>query len=621
VQRYGARRDQVAPWLARFDADAVRAWIDALGVQTFIGSSGRVFPTDMKAAPLLRAWLHRLREAGVQLHMRHRWLGWDDKQLLFSTPDGALRVQADAVVLALGGGSWARLGSDGAWVSLLMQQGVPVAPLQPSNCGFDTDWSAHFSGRYAGEPLTTVAITSTDASGAQVRRQGQFVVTASGVEGSLIYALSAALREQIAAAGSATIYLDLVPDFSAERVHAEVTRPRGARSMSTHLQSRLGIKGVKSGLLRECLAAGQFADTEQLAAALKMLPVVLKYLSPAKWSTGKRQPAAICSPPALPAGAPRAKARWPGWPASERNQRVYCSKLTLPEPVRLTARSAGLPSTLTWPLPCTDTSARLSTCTTELPEPFSSTEAASAARCSASSSPEPFWLALNSLQEPTTVTSPEPDSVSSTLSLAPPFISMSPVPRSCALTSLKRPLNLIEPEPSNCTSRRSPLKPLTVLSPLPRMRTVSTDGSTSTTCSGKRLCSSMPLTLISSVLPFWTVSILPSKRSSPRTVREGTAPWRSVMSMAPSSLTSVMASDTGRVSLVRSRPAVWLRVLTPWVRKKENDKPIKTKASSSRPEPIFSKVRMASSISLEQGEVHLDVAPGGNESVARQDQA
>ena len=280
VRRYGARQLEVGRWLESFDATAVRSWIHELGVETFIGSSGRVFPTDMKAAPLLRAWLHRLRGAGVQLHMRHRWLGWEQQALRFATPDGEKQVQAAAVVLALGGGSWARLGSDGAWVPLLQQHAVPVAPLMPTNCGFDTGWSEHFSSRYAGAPLATVAITSTDADGARVRRQGQFVVTATGVEGSLIYALSAALRDQIAANGSTTIHLDLVPDFSAARVHDEVTRPRGARSMSSHLQSRLGIKGVKSGLLRECLSAAEFADTARLAAALKMLPLVLKQARP-----------------------------------------------------------------------------------------------------------------------------------------------------------------------------------------------------------------------------------------------------------------------------------------------------------------------------------------------------
>jgi uncharacterized flavoprotein (TIGR03862 family) len=184
------------------------------------------------------------------------------------------------VVLALGGASWARLGSDGAWAHLLEQKSVAVAPLAPSNCGFDVDWSPHFSGLHAGAPLTTVAIEWTGADGEQLRRKGQFVVTATGIEGSLVYALSAPLRDQIAANGSATIYLDLAPDFSSDRVEAEVTHPRGARSMSSHLQSRLGIKGVKSGLLRECLTREQFADPAQLAAGIKRLPVVLKRTRP-----------------------------------------------------------------------------------------------------------------------------------------------------------------------------------------------------------------------------------------------------------------------------------------------------------------------------------------------------
>ncbi|NHZ43980.1 TIGR03862 family flavoprotein [Massilia aquatica] len=279
-KRYGARAAQVAPWLAGFDAQAVRDWIHGLGVDTFVGTSGRVFPTDMKAAPLLRAWLHRLREGGVQFHMRHRWLGWNGEALRFATPDGEHEAAFDAVILALGGASWARLGSDGAWVPLLQERSVAVAPLVPSNCGFDTAWSEHFSSRHAGAPLTTVAITAQGAAGRPHKRQGQFVITAGGVEGSLIYALSAELREQIATNGSATIWLDLVPDFSAEKVFEEVTRPRGSRSMSSHLQSRLGIKGVKSGLLRECLSAAEFADTARLAQALKMLPVTLQRARP-----------------------------------------------------------------------------------------------------------------------------------------------------------------------------------------------------------------------------------------------------------------------------------------------------------------------------------------------------
>ncbi len=276
VQRYRERRHEVSAWLDGFDAQAVRDWIHGLGVDTFVGSSGRVFPTDMKAAPLLRAWLHRLRGDGVQFHMRHRWLGWRDGALLFATPEGEALVQADAVVLALGGGSWARLGSDGAWAPLLARAGVDVAPLKPANCGFDVGWSEHFSSRHAGEPLITVAIAASDAHGVEHKRQGQFVVTASGVEGSLVYALSADLRAQIEAAGTATIYLDLLPDFSEQKVRNEVLRPRGARSMASHLQSRLGIKGVKSGLLRECLSKDEFGDGERLAAAIKRLPLVLR---------------------------------------------------------------------------------------------------------------------------------------------------------------------------------------------------------------------------------------------------------------------------------------------------------------------------------------------------------
>ncbi len=276
VGRYGARTPQLEPWLEQFTPEAVRQWIHSLGIDTFVGSSGRVFPTDMKAAPLLRAWLHGLREKGVQFHMRHRWIGWRNKDLAFTTPEGEKLEQFDACVLALGGASWARLGSDGAWVNILCEHGVDVAHLEAANCGFDVDWSAHFAERYAGHPLTTVAIISQDRHGQLVRKQGQFVITKDGVEGSLIYAISSALRHQIHADGATTIWLDLCPDHTAERVHVEVSRPRGSKSMSSHLQSRLGIKGVKSGLLRECLSAEDFADPGALAAGIKHLPVQLK---------------------------------------------------------------------------------------------------------------------------------------------------------------------------------------------------------------------------------------------------------------------------------------------------------------------------------------------------------
>ena len=276
LSRYGARREQIKPLLDAFGPGALREWIHGLGIETFVGTSGRVFPTDMKAAPLLRAWLHRLREAGVNFHMRHRWCGWDERGALrFAAPEGERSVQADAVVLALGGGSWARLGSDGAWVPLLEQRGVRVAPLRPSNCGFDVGWSEHFRTRFAGHPLKSVVLSFNDAAGVVHRKQGEFVVTATGIEGSLIYALSARLRDEIAATGAAIIHLDLAPGKEVQRVIDELSRPRGSRSMASHLQSRLGIKGVKAGLLRELVSAHDFADPVRLGAAIKALPVRL----------------------------------------------------------------------------------------------------------------------------------------------------------------------------------------------------------------------------------------------------------------------------------------------------------------------------------------------------------
>ena len=276
LARYGARRAQMEPLLNEFGPDALRAWIHGLGIETFVGTSGRVFPTEMKAAPLLRAWLHRLRESGVHIHVRHRWHGWDeDGALRFATPDGERRVRVEATVLALGGGSWARLGSDGAWVPLLAEHGVPLAPLRPANCGFDVAWSEHLSTRFAGQPVKPVTLGFTDRHGVTHRRQGEFVVTSNGVEGSLIYAFSAWLRDEIAASGSAVVHLDLLPDKDLKLVIDEVARPRGSRSLASHLQSRLGLKGVKVALLRELLPAEAFAQPQRLGTAIKALPLRL----------------------------------------------------------------------------------------------------------------------------------------------------------------------------------------------------------------------------------------------------------------------------------------------------------------------------------------------------------
>ncbi|MDB5887061.1 MAG: hypothetical protein JWR74_3232 [Polaromonas sp.] len=307
MRRYGAQGAPLLPMLAEFGPAELRAWAEALGIETFVGSSGLVFPKDMKAAPLLRAWLHRLRASGVQFSMRHRWLGWSEGGgLLFSTPAGPVQLQADAVVLALGGGSWARLGSDGAWVPLLAGRGVPVAPLQPSNCGFDVaarpvataaepvetrrdffkeligqapqpaaGWSEHFSSRFAGQPFKSVALQFTDSQGRSFSRRGEFVATASGVEGSLVYAVSSLLRDEISAQGSATFLLDLLPDKSPEQVLVEIRHPRGSRSLSSHLKSRLNLDGIKAAILYELLGKDEIADPVKLAAGIKALPVRL----------------------------------------------------------------------------------------------------------------------------------------------------------------------------------------------------------------------------------------------------------------------------------------------------------------------------------------------------------
>lgn len=282
--RYGERRQQIEAMLADFGAAQVRAWALGLGIETFVGSSGRVFPSDMKAAPLLRAWLHRLRHPpgggpGVRFHMRHRWLGWTDdgRALRLDAPSGEVSVQARAVVLALGGGSWARLGSNGAWVPLLASRGVPVAPLLPANCGFDVagGWSEHFRSRFAGQPFKSVAIRFVPDQGPSFERQGEFVATESGVEGSLVYAVSAMLRNRIVREGEATLVLDLLPAWSEERVSREVAHPRGSRSLSSHLKSRLGLEGIKTAMLYERLGKDAMNDPKQLSRAIKALPLTV----------------------------------------------------------------------------------------------------------------------------------------------------------------------------------------------------------------------------------------------------------------------------------------------------------------------------------------------------------
>jgi len=294
--RYGARQPEVSQWLSELDARGVRDWAQSLGVDTFVGTSGRVFPYEMKAAPLLRAWLQRLRHPAsgvpVQFHMRHRWLGWRGDRMVFGRRNDAspLQVNAVATVLALGGASWPQLGSDGTWLAYLQDQGVEVAPLKPANCGFDVlgrdgeGWTAHFRNKYAGHPLKSLVLTVpglvTNAQTPRFRRKGEFVITETGLEGSLVYAGSAWLRDDLADHGQACLLLDLLPDKSPEQVFKEVAWPRGSRSLSSHLKSRLGLDGAKMGLLFELCPPEHLTRSEALAASIKALPVPLKRARP-----------------------------------------------------------------------------------------------------------------------------------------------------------------------------------------------------------------------------------------------------------------------------------------------------------------------------------------------------
>ena len=288
--RYGAMQDWVSDWLDQLDGVQVRAWADALGAQTFVGTSGRVFPHEMKAAPLLRAWLHRLRHPAsgqpVHFHMRHRWVGWAGDDLRFSLEGGQVRVRPKVVLLALGGASWPRLGSDGSWVPLLQERGVDIASLRPANCGFDVwgregqGWTAHFADRHAGQPLKSVVLNIGQVGTADFwSRKGECVVTSTGLEGSLIYAASARLRDDLQH-GEGWLTLDLLPDRTLAQVQEEVGRPRGSRSLSSHLKSRLGLQGVKAGLLHELVSREDWSNPQLLAQAIKALPVRLKAARP-----------------------------------------------------------------------------------------------------------------------------------------------------------------------------------------------------------------------------------------------------------------------------------------------------------------------------------------------------
>lgn len=280
--RFEGRTQQLAPWLKDFDSLALRKWTHELGVETFVGSSGRVFPAEMKAAPLLRAWVARLRAAGVVFHMRHKLLELSaTRRMIFDTQGQRRAVQAEAVVLACGGASWPGLGSDGKWVDWLGHLGVGIEPLAPSNCGFDVAWSAHFVERQRGQPVKNVRAwvhaghrDAVPALASGQARAGEMMISEYGVEGGLVYSLSRAIR-LAGQQGPVALIVDLLPDHDLTRVTAALARGRGAKSWSSHLASALGLKGARAALLRECAAARAWENPQELALSIKQLAILL----------------------------------------------------------------------------------------------------------------------------------------------------------------------------------------------------------------------------------------------------------------------------------------------------------------------------------------------------------
>ena len=281
LTRYGTATTELTPIIQQFDAQALRQWVHDLGIETFVGTSGRVFPTGMKAAPLLRAWLHRLRERGVKFFPRHHWLGWTEKgELRFqhhspSHADEDILLSPDACVLALGGASWPRLGSDGAWVPWLRERHIAIADLQPSNCGFEVDWSDFFREKCAGQPLQTISLSIRDNNGQLHQQRGEATLTHHGIEGNVVYTLSAILRENIHRIGYADVAIDLLPDLTESKITTLLKKPRGKESISNFLRKQLKLPPIKSQLLRELASANVWQDNALLAKAIKQLSVRL----------------------------------------------------------------------------------------------------------------------------------------------------------------------------------------------------------------------------------------------------------------------------------------------------------------------------------------------------------
>jgi uncharacterized flavoprotein (TIGR03862 family) len=281
LERYGDRKEFLKPYLEIFGPLELRAWLQESGFETFVGSSGKVFPTGMQAAPILRTWLARLQEAGVEFHFSHRWTGWAEERILkFDSKKGSLKVPYHSVIFAMGGGSWPKLGSDASWVAHFREKGIKVDSLKPANCGFEVSWSQLFQNQFEGHPLKNVAITFTDFNNKLRTRPGEFIITRKGVEGNLIYAFSSAIRDTIETKGSAVIYLDLAPDLREEQLEESLLKPRGSRSLSNHLEKTIHFRGVKRALLYEFLDKQVLENPHSLAIAIKKLPILLQATSP-----------------------------------------------------------------------------------------------------------------------------------------------------------------------------------------------------------------------------------------------------------------------------------------------------------------------------------------------------
>ncbi len=281
LNNYYDRRTNIEPLLRNFTPTDLIAWVHGLGIQTFIGSSHRVFPVEKKASPLLRAWIHRLRQLNVVFHNRYHWLGWNaDNALRFATTTGEVIIKADATLLAMGGGSWPQLGSNGDWVALLREKGIAINPLRSANCGFSVNWSDFFSERFAGHPIKSVTATIADCNGSIFKKQGELVVTKTGIEGGLIYALSSKARDEIERSGTAIIYIDLSPQRSQQQITERLMQPQGKNSRAKHLKNKIGIDGVKAALLREYSDHSVFSQPQALAKLIKAFPITLIQANP-----------------------------------------------------------------------------------------------------------------------------------------------------------------------------------------------------------------------------------------------------------------------------------------------------------------------------------------------------